>query len=443
MDRVELLMSRSRNRWRTGLAIGLCFALLSPSGAGLVQAGQEKADGKCEGTKKQRKQKMEKRDLTDEQLGELVDEYRKAILADRMEMKRAALRRLERKYQHHQDTGEPFVYEILVISGGGSKGAFGAGVLSGWGTIASGPYARPEFDMVTGVSTGALIAPFAYVGNDDAYSTVLEFYANPEPNWVKKRGAIIFMPNHVSMYNNCHLQDAVREGLDQPMIDAMAEASAEDRLLLIGVTNLDVGAGRVFDLGQASLAAVDQGENKRVHDILLTSSALPGAFPPVPMDGLLYADGGAASNLFIGTFPGPDGPINQFLQRHPEAPGPTVRVWILVNQKLKPEHAVTQPRWLSVAGRALNTLTASSQLFALALIRDMVQDARVERGIDAELHFVAIPADFPKPETKEMFDKEYMVQLEELGRKMGSDPSSWQSEVPSAYTVEGRWLTPE
>ena len=428
-------------RW--GRVISLCLLLVYSLAAGTSQAGPGKDGGKCEGTKKQRKQKMEKRDTTAEQLDEMIDQYRQTIRSDRAAKERKAVGRLQRKYQAHQETGEPFVFDILVISGGGAKGAFGAGVLAGWGTVTSGPFARPRFDMVTGVSTGALVAPFAYIGTDDMYTSVVEFYANPEPNWVRKRGAIIFMPNHVSMYNNCHLQDAIREGIDQDMIEAMAEAHAEDRLLLIGTTNLDVGAGRVFELGQEAQRALENGDNKRLHDILLASSALPGAFPPVPMDGLLYADGGAASNLFIGAFPGPEGPLNQFLRKHPEAPKPKIRVWVLVNQKLKPDHVVTQPRWISVAGRALNTLTASSQLFALALIRDMVHEAGAERGIDAELHFISIPADAPKSETKEMFDREYMVQLEELGRTMGANPDSWHDQVPSAYTVEGNWIADE
>ena len=135
--------------------------------------------------------------------------------------------------------------------------------------------------------------------------------------------------------------------------------------------------------------------------------------------------------------------MHRFLLRYPQASTPKVRVWVLVNQKLKPDHSVTQPRWLSVVGRALDTLTASTQLFSLALIKDMVHEARAERGINAELHFVSIPTDAPRPETKELFDKEYMVQLEDLGRKMGANPSNWQTEIPSAYTVEGNWIDPD
>jgi predicted acylesterase/phospholipase RssA len=373
----------------------------------------------------------------------MIELYKKTISAEGEQMKRSVTRRLEREYMRHQATGEPFIYDILVISGGGAKGAFGAGFLQGWGTVPPGPYARPEFDMVTGVSTGSLISPFAFIGTDDAYTSVVDFYAHPEPNWVKKRGMIKFLPHHVSMFNNCHLQDTIRGAIDQSMVEALADASAEDRLLLIGTTNLDVAAGRVFDMSREARNAMQSGTIDRLHSILLASSALPGVFPPIEIDGMLYADGGATSNLFIGAFPGHDGPITRFLLKHPQAPMPKVRVWVLVNQKLRPEHAVTQPRWLSVAGRALDTLTASGQLFALALIKDMVHEARVERGINAELHFVSIPSDAPRATTKEMFDREYMLQLEDLGRKMGADPSRWQAEIPSAYTVEGTWADPD
>jgi hypothetical protein len=158
------------------------------------------------------------------------------------------------------------------------------------------------------------------------------------------------------------------------------------------------------------------------------------------MDGMYYADGGATSNLFIATFPGPDGPVARFRARHPEAPLPKVRVWAVVNQQLKPQHAVTRPRWISITGRALNTLTSTTQLFALSWIKEMAEQARAERGLDAELHLVSIPMDAPKKKTKEMFDQEYMRALQSLGRAMGADPSSWQDQVPDAYAVEGNWL---
>ena len=120
---------------------------------------------------------------------------------------------------------------------------------------------------------------------------------------------------------------------------------------------------------------------------------------------------------------------------------PKFRVWVVVNQQLKPQHAVTQPKWISISARALGTLTSASQLFALALLREMTHVAETDRGMDIELRFVSIPVDAPKNETKDMFAKEYMLGLADLGRKMGADPSTWQTAIPSAYRVETEWLS--
>jgi predicted acylesterase/phospholipase RssA len=428
-------IGKHRRAW---LLIGLCLALLFPLSPGVVEA--KKAGNKCEGTKKQRKQKMELRDITDEHLAEMLTQYKQTVADDREQMKETIVRRLEREYEEHQATGEPFVFDVLVISGGGAKGAFGAGFLEGWGTVPPGPVARPEFDVVTGVSTGALIAPFAFVGTDEAYASVVDFYANPGENWVKKRGALYLMPNHVSLFNNCHLQDMIRESVDESIVQNLADVAAEDRLLAIGTTNLDAGSGRVFNLGLEAQNALQSGTYDRVHSILLASSAIPGAFPPVEMDDMLYGDGGATSNLILMAFPRKDGPVARFRENNPGAPLPKVRIWVLVNQQLLPKPAVTQPRWVSVSGRALDTLTSTGQLFAMDLIKTMVRDANEGRGFEAELRYVAIPADAPKKTTKEMFDKEYMLKLEDLGRLMGADPSNWSDEIPSPYGLEDSWL---
>lgn len=415
------------------LLFSLCLSLMIPMGADPARA--EKSN-RCEGTKKQRKQKMDLRSLTDSQLEQLDKEYKKTIAAENERMGETILRRLEREYQAHQDSGRPFIFDVLIISGGGAKGAFGAGFLEGWGTMESGPTARPDFDVVTGVSTGALTAPFAFAGTQEDYVKVSDFYANPEPNWVKKRGKFALLPHHVSMFNDCHLQETIRDAVDPALVGAVAQGATEDRLLLIGTTNLDAGRGRAFNLGEEAQAAPETGPFDRFNSILLASSAIPTVFPPVEIDGMYYADGGATSNLFLLVFSGGEGPLDQFVARHPEAPKPKLRFWVVVNERLVLTPEVTQPRWLAIAGRALGTLTSTNELFALDLIKDIVAEFREERGMDAEFRMVAIPADAPYPETKEMFDKENMLQLEELGRNMGTDPSVWRTEVPSAYSFD-------
>jgi predicted acylesterase/phospholipase RssA len=163
------------------------------------------------------------------------------------------------------------------------------------------------------------------------------------------------------------------------------------------------------------------------------SASIPGVFPPIEIDGLYYADGGATSNLFVLTYSAEDGPIARFRERHPEAPMPKYRVWVLVSQQLLTEPAITQPRWFSVAGRGLDTALSTGQLFALDLIVDSVKTAEKERGLEVEFHYVSIPDDAPKNDTGDMFDRDYMIALEDLGREMGADPSSWKTEIPSAY----------
>jgi predicted acylesterase/phospholipase RssA len=360
-------------------------------------------------------------------------------LAGRELIKEQILRRLEHEYLQHLKSGTPFTYDVLVISGGGAKGSFGAGFLKGWRDIAAADMARPQFDMVTGVSTGALIAPFAFIGADESYAQVARFYANPEQNWAKER-SFKFLAGRISLVNNCHLQKAIRAGMERSIVQGIADGAAEDRLLLIGATNLDAGAGRIFDLGLAARQALERNTLDRVHAILLASSAIPGVFPPIMIDGMLYADGGATSNLFISAFPGPEGPLARFITNHPEGPKPTIRIWILVNQRLRPQPEVTQPRWFPISNRALGTLTSTSQIFTLALIEHMAREARAESGVEIELRLVSIPEDAPRNNTGKMFDQEYMRGLQAYGEKMGADPASWQDIIPSAFSVQGDWL---
>ena len=225
----------------------------------------------------------------------------------------------------------------------------------------------------------------------------------------------------------------IRSSVDESMVQAMADGAAEDRILEIGVTNLDFGIGRILDLGQVAREAARTGSRDRVHSILLASSAIPGVFPPVMIDGLFYADGGATANLTLFT-------SRSFLEKwrelQPDAPFPKYRVWVVVNQQLRIEPAVTQARWLSIAGRGLGTATHTLQLFVMQLMEQLAHASREIDGLEVEFRWVAIPEDAPKRGTKKMFDKEYMLALEELGRRMGADPAVWRTDVPLAFTFE-------
>jgi predicted acylesterase/phospholipase RssA len=410
----------------------LSFALVLAFGSGPVEAKSEKKKEKKAAKQHSNVHDLEKRDLSPAQLEAMRAAYTKTVAEERGRMMNTALRRLEREYRAHQQTGAPFVRDILIISGGGAKGAFGAGFLQGWESV-KGSTALPEFDVVTGVSTGALIAPFAFIGTEAATTSVVDFYANPDKNWVHKRGMLYIKPGHVSLFNDDVLQEMIRNSVDEALVEAIAEGVAEDRMLQIGATNLDLGIGRIFDMGHEATKAVSSGSRDRIHSILLASSAIPAVFPPVVIDDLWYGDGGAAANLTLFVSPGFNATWRAL---HPKAPLPKYRIWIVVNQQLRIEPAVTMPSWVSVAGRGLDTVTHSLQLFAMHLLAEIIEDYQATEGMDIEFRWVAIPEDAPKPGSKDMFDKDYMLALEELGRKMGADPSVWKTEVPLVYSFE-------
>jgi hypothetical protein len=415
--------------------LALCIVLAFAGSSASVQAGkspEKKAQKQQKKAAKQNSnvQELQKRDITHEQLLGMQEVYAETVVAERAGMTDTALRRIEREYKAHQESGAPFVRDILIVSGGGAKGAFGAGFMQGWETV-TGETALPEFDVVTGVSTGALIAPFAFLGTEEAYASVAEYYANPGKNWVHKRGSLFLLPSHVSLYNDDIFQEVIRTNFDPSMIQAIADGAAEDRMLQIGATNLDLGIGRIFNMGQMAIEAVESGSLDRIHSIVLASSAIPGVFPPVVIDGFYYGDGGATANLtmFVNHTFG-----SRWRELHPDAPLPKYRIWIVVNQQLRIEPAVTKPKWISVAGRGLGTSTHSNQLFAMHYLHVLSRELGAADGFDVEFRWIAIPDDAPKKGTKEMFDKAYMVQLEELGRKMGADPSVWKTEGPALYT---------
>src|SRR5688572_25935099 len=186
--------------------------------------------------------------------------------------------------------------DLLIVSGGGDWGAFGAGVLKGWGRL-KGEMARPQFDVVTGVSTGALIAPFAFLGDDASIDRIVELYRNPREDVAVSRGWLFFLPNNPSFYILPGLERELGTALDRPMIERIAAADASGRGLLVNTTNIDLGGMHVWDIIAESKAALASGEEDRVRRILLASAGIPGIFPARGIGEHLYVDGAITGNI--------------------------------------------------------------------------------------------------------------------------------------------------
>jgi len=136
--------------------------------------------------------------------------------------------------------------DILVISGGGDWGAFGAGVLKGWGRV-TGEFARPHFDVVTGVSTGALIAPFAFLGDEASIERIIQMYRNPQADWTE-RGFVFFWPSNPSFYALPGLEREVRKAMDRPMLERIAAEDATGRGLIVNTASIAAFDGQIGQL---------------------------------------------------------------------------------------------------------------------------------------------------------------------------------------------------
>jgi Patatin-like phospholipase len=172
------------------------------------------------------------------------------------------------------------VINILIISGGGDWGGFGAGFLKGWLKVpAQHPLARPEFDAVTGVSTGTLIAPFAFLGDEQSIDQIVNLYRNPEADWVKQRGFLYFLPDNISFAEVPGLERQMHKHITLDMLRRIAKGGADGRILAVNTTHLDDASSRVFDLVAEAQRAADSEQVDRVHNIMLASAGIPGAFP--------------------------------------------------------------------------------------------------------------------------------------------------------------------
>lgn len=351
-------------------------------------------------------------------------------LADQAEMSATirdaitkVMARIERRAE--ASPGEVPTMNILAMSGGGDFGAFGAGFLVGWGTISDPSWHRPDFDVITGVSTGALLAPFAYLGTDDACLAVESLYRNPKKDWIQESGLLFFIPSNPSFMRIPGLERDLRAVVDAKMIGQMAELSRTGKLLAISSTDLDLGRQKFWELGAESSAAVESGDYDRVQRILLASAAIPAVFPPILIGDSIYGDGGVTANVFFRLdVNNPSGFFLRWRAAHPEKPMPKVRYWVIINNQTSHIPKTVQAKWPEVIGPSL---AASIRFATLAEVRWLAAQAdyvNAKYGTDIEVRVVSIPNDWRPPVAGD-FQKPTMESLTDLGRKLGGDPKSW------------------
>ena len=309
---------------------------------------------------------------------------------------------------------------FLAVSGGGDNGAFGAGLLIGWTERGD----RPPFKLVTGVSTGALIAPFAFLG--PSYDGVLRHvYTEVDQADIFKSRSMLTGLFKDALADTTPLFQLISRYVNEQMLAAIGTEYQKGRLLLIGTTDLDAQRPVIWNIG-AIAASGRPGALELFRKILLASAAIPAAFPPVLVDVVadgkpyqeMHVDGGAVAQTFL--YP-PSLTAGVNLRS-----GPLARerhAYIIRNGRLDPEWSSIDRRTLSIAGRAIDTMihySGQNDVYRL-------QTTSARDGVDFNLAYIG--RDFTVEHT-EQFDQTYMRALFEYGRAQIKNGTAWKKSSP-------------
>ncbi|HEY3275238.1 MAG TPA: patatin-like phospholipase family protein [Syntrophorhabdaceae bacterium] len=309
----------------------------------------------------------------------------------------------------------------LAISGGGDNGAFGAGLICGW--TAAGD--RPVFKLVTGISTGALIGPLAFLGSSHD-PTLKEFYTNTSSKDILKKRNLLAALFNDAMADTRPLSRLLEKMLTQEILDEIGAEYKKGRLFLVGTTNLDARQAIIWNMTRIA-ASGRPGALELFRSIMIASAAIPGAFPPVMIDveagrqkyQEMHVDGGAVAQVFLY----PPAISLRELERKERIEARERKLYIIRNSRLDAEWARVDRRMLTIAGRAISSMIQTQGLGDLYRI----YLSAVKDGIDYNL--AHIPSSFNVPKT-ENFDPVYMRQLFDLGYSMAAKGYPWQKTPP-------------
>ena len=321
----------------------------------------------------------------------------------------------------HKD--EEGYFNILSLSGGGAKGAFGAGILCGWSKAGN----RPTFKIVTGISTGALIAPFAFLGSEydkiiqQVYTTIVT------KDVLGMRSRIIIRGGIDSLADSSPLKNLISEYVDKDIIQNVARAHAEGRRLYIGTTDLDANKLVIWNMGAIAAGNTPQA-NDLFRKVLLASASIPILFPPVYIsveaDGNTYeeihVDGGVATQVF---FYADILNLDEVAQSVGLSSIGLGRIYIIKNMQSVSSYEQVEPQLIPIAKKAINTLLANQGVGDLYRIYTIAR----REGIDFNLLY--IPSTF-KDQGQKFFDPEEMKQLFDLGFDIGKSGNPWHKYPP-------------
>jgi len=315
---------------------------------------------------------------------------------------------------------------ILGLSGGGANGAFAAGLLSGWSEKGT----RPVFDVVSGVSTGALAAPFAFLGSE--YDADLEHvYTTTSTKDVVLMRRLLSLFRADSAADSKGLRELVEHNIDGALLRKIAAAHRSGRRLYVATTDLDAGESVIWDMGR--IAVLDNPDALELfRDVLVASASIPGAFSPVyipvTVDGAdydeMHVDGGTTAQVFV--LP----PLRSSSVMESENFSRVRRhIWVIRNSRLSVEARPTNPRITAIAKRSIDILIKAQG------VGDLYRIYALAGQWGAEFNMAYITDEF-REEAKESFDPMYMRTLFDFGAATMRTGSPWHPYPPGLLPVK-------
>jgi len=313
-------------------------------------------------------------------------------------------------------------YRALTLSGGGSRGAYGAGVMSGW-TVRGD---RPQFDVVTGISVGALMATHVFLGPD--FDENLKIYKRLTNDDVYKKRGLFDIFRSGAAYDTAPLRETLLSLINEDILDLVAAEHRTGRRLFVGSTNLDANLFTIWDLG----AIAGSGRPDRLQryiDAIMASAAFPIAFQPVYIevegeDGphtQMHVDGGVRETAFYFDFV-------EELYAAAEAAGLTEgdfkqELYLLINGNLAHSQSVVYD---PVSGKLKDVIAATIDSLMTRITRGSVFRLWVRAMIDgADFHLSFVPADFEFKTHTLQFEPEEEATLFELGYRQSVEGTAW------------------
>ncbi len=309
---------------------------------------------------------------------------------------------------------------ILAISGGADDGAFGAGLLTAW--TESGE--RPEFHAVTGISTGALIAPFAFLGPE--YDHVIEelYTRYSTDDLVQDNGVLNFLLGGESAYETTALRKTLEKYVDDALLRSIAAQYRKGRFLFIGTTNLDAARPVTWNIGAIAVSGHPEAL-ELVHEIILASTAIPIIFPPVLIDvevdgevfDEMHMDGGLSRQSFLFSLSSPEDAFDLL------DIGDDRHAYVIRNSRQDMVWSPVDRSLTAIAGRSANSMVHSQG------VGDLYREYIGAHKFGFDFNLAYIPSSF-SADSRELFDVDYMRELYRFAYELAAGGYPWEKSPP-------------